>query len=99
MQQQMLFTDAPRARRRDPSTSHIAAERIQASGRADAHRQTIVAAIRRAPGMTYREIAEATGLEPVAVGRRLVEVERDGRVLAGQARTVDGRAMRTWWPR
>ena len=71
---------------------------MAANGRADAHRQLIAAAIRRQPGMTYREIADMTGLEPVAVGRRLVEVERDGRVRAGQARSVDGRAMRTWWP-
>jgi DNA-binding Lrp family transcriptional regulator len=45
--------------------------------------------------MTYKAIAEATGLEPVAVGRRLIEIERDGQAKAGEPR--DG--MRTWWPR
>jgi hypothetical protein len=39
-----------------------------------------------------------TGLEPVAVGRRLVEVERQGLARAGQPQTLDGRLMRTWWP-
>ena len=95
MQQVDLFAmPMPRARRRDPSTSHAAAERVSASGRADAHRAMIVAAIRRRPGMTYREIADLVGLEPVAVGRRLVEVERLSLARPGDAR--DG--MRTWWP-
>jgi DNA-binding MarR family transcriptional regulator len=65
---------------------------------ASAHRALIVAAIRRKPGMTYREIASYTGLEPVAVGRRLVEAERMGAVRPGGERTLGGRAMRTWWP-
>jgi predicted ArsR family transcriptional regulator len=91
-----LFSTPPRARRRDPVTSHLAAEKV--AGRASAHRQMIAAAIRRRPGMTYREIAEVTGLEPVAVGRRLVEVAREGLARSGEARTVNGSAMRTWWP-
>lgn len=95
MLQQTLFSDPPRARRNDPATSHTAARRALASGLAGAHRQQIAAAIRSRPGMTYRAIAEATGLEPVAVGRRLVEIERDGLAQAGEPR--DG--MRTWWPR
>ena len=95
MLQQTLFADAPRARRSDPTTSHIAARRVFASGLAGAHRQQIAAAIRSRPGMTYKAIAEATGLEPVAVGRRLVEIERDGQAKAGEPH--DG--MRTWWPR
>jgi hypothetical protein len=102
MQQLDMLTtmDLPRAlsRRRDPETSRIAAEQLRASGRADAHRELIAAAIRRRPGMTYREIADVTGLEPVAVGRRLGEIERDGRAVAGGERTVHGRTMRTWMP-
>lgn len=43
--------------------------------------------------MTYTEIAEATGLERHAVGRRLKELHpvhaRPGEVRNG---------MRTWWP-
>lgn len=97
MQQADLFSSTPRARHRDPATSHLAAAKVV--GRADAHRQMIAAAIRQRPGMTYREIAELTGLEPVAVGRRLVEVEREGLARAGEARTVNRSAMRTWWPR
>jgi len=98
MMQADLFstTEVPRGltRRTDPQTSRIAAERLRVSGRLDAHRQTIAAAIRRQPGLTYRQLADAVGLEPVAVGRRLIEVERLGLARPGEAR--DG--MRTWWP-
>ena len=86
----------PRARRSDPETSHLAAERVKVS--AKAHRAVIVAAIRRRPGMTYREIAEAVGLDPVAVGRRLVECERAGEARPGAAVEFSGSPMRTWWP-
>ena len=96
MIQAELFTPTPRARRSDPATSHLAAQRAAPS--ADAHRQRIVAALRAKPGMTYREIADATGLEPVAVGRRLIEAERQGLARPGGERTQAGRAMRTWWP-
>lgn len=93
MQQQVLFADTPRARRNDPQTSHTAAERIRASGTLAAHQHQIRAAIRSRPGMTYTEIAEVTGLERHAVGRRLKELQpmhaRPGEIRNG---------MRTWWP-
>ena len=96
MIQAELFTPMPRARKPDPATSHVAAQK--AAGSANAHRQRIVAALRAKPGMTYREIAEATGLEPVAVGRRLIECERMGTARPGGEQTQGGRTMRTWWP-
>lgn len=89
------LADQPRARRTDPGTSHVAAQRMS-RGRADAHRQTILAAIRAHPWSTYRGLAELTGLEPVAVGRRLVELERAGLARPDGETLVDGRLMRTW---
>ena len=68
----------PRARRRDPATSRDAA---QAARRAAAsHRARILAALEAAGslGATYVELAGATGLEPVAVNRRLCELRRMG---------------------
>ena len=61
---------------------------------AEVHHQHLIArAIRDRPGMTYTEIAEVTGLERHAVGRRLKELHpvhaRPGEVRNG---------MRTWWP-
>lgn len=74
-----LFTEPPRlARRHDPQTSHKAAEKAEAF-RAK-HEATIYAAICDAGshGATYREIAAATGMEPVAVGRRLSAMGKRG---------------------
>ncbi len=94
MEQMNLLCDTPRSRRHDPETSHIAGELIKASGALASHQNTIRAAIHRKPGMTYREIADMTGMEPVAVGRRLKELEphhayRDG----------ERNGMACWWPK
>lgn len=101
MQQAELFstplTDTPRSRRNDPPTSHLAAERVKASGKLAAHQIAIRQAIRRRPGMTYTEIAEATGLERHAVARRLKELEPRW-VKRGEARSCGGRPLTTWWP-
>ena len=69
---------APLSRRSDPETSHVAAEK-SASFRAK-HEARIFGALFEAGdrGMNYREIAAATGMEPVAVARRLKGMERKG---------------------
>ena len=96
MEQQALRFDPPRARRRDPRTSHIAADRFKASGAQNAHHRLIVQAIRARPGMTYTQIAEATGIEKHAVARRLKELEPES-IRRGEP-TTDGRPMMTWFP-
>lgn len=66
--------DLPLWRNTDPHTSAEAAARVpefQAS-----HEAKIYDAIPSAYGIPYREIAERTGMEPVAVARRLVAMER-----------------------
>lgn len=101
MQQASLFstpiTDTPRARRNDPATSHLAAERVKASGALRSHQVAIWSALRRRPGMTYTEIAEATGIERHAVARRLKELEPIW-IKRGEPRSCGGRPMTTWWP-
>jgi DNA invertase Pin-like site-specific DNA recombinase len=88
-----MLADLARARRDDPETSHAAAERVRRSGQVAAHQLLIRDAIQRRPGMTYVEIAEATGLERHAVGRRLKELEP---VHAKRGAARNG--MQTWWP-
>lgn len=63
------------ARRTDPITSANAAEKAQ--GFRKKHEATIYGAIVDAGphGATYREIAALTGMEPVAVARRLKGME------------------------
>lgn len=93
MNQQLCLTlEPPKARRRDPSTSHAAAkaaERFQAS-----HAGRIREALLEQP-MTANEIAFATGLTVVQVCRRLPEIE-GVRVMTigGQALERDG--FRVW---
>lgn len=76
MNQLALAFDPPRARRHDPATSQRAASKVErfASG----HFAKIIDAL-RVPG-SYREIAARAGLEPVAVARRMGELERAGLV-------------------
>ena len=84
---------APLSRRSDPETSHVAAEK-SASFRAK-HEARIFGAIFDAGerGANYREIAAATGLEPVAVARRLKGMERRGVI----ERRCDSRDGMTVW--
>lgn len=91
----------PRARRSDPATSHIAAARVRefASG----HFSAILAAL-TAPGATIYELAARTGIDHVAIARRMSELEKLGRVRVQrdpQGREVtrpgrSGRPCRVW---
>ena len=101
MSQLALSFSAPLSRRTDPETSHVAAEK-SADFRAK-HEARIFGAIFDAgeKGATYKEIAAATGLEPVAVARRLKGMERRGLIERwlvedfGKYESRDGMAI--WW--
>lgn len=73
---QML--EMPRARRSDPSTSHRAAE--AAVRFADTHGARIVAALREHGRMSPVGIGGMTDLTVVQVDRRVVELQREGRI-------------------
>lgn len=62
----------PAARRTDPATSKRAA--VQAGTFAESHRGRILAALER-PG-TIKELAARTGIDHVAVARRMGELQR-----------------------
>lgn len=80
-QQLALFAPKPRARRRDPATSHAAAARAESfSAR---HTAKIWTALRdRGPG-NKDDIAGWTGLDAVAVARRGREMQKAGLVTIG----------------
>lgn len=71
MNQLSLTLEQPRARRRDPVTSHKAAERAKTF--APSHAQRIVAVLRNGD-FTAAEIADESGLTVVQVCRRLPEI-------------------------
>ena len=89
-----------KSRQTDPHTSYEAAHEAEASGRASAQRQACLSEVRRNPGKTAAEIAQATGLERHAPSRRLPELRAAGLVINGAARvcTVTSRTSLTWLP-
>lgn len=71
----------PIARRSDPKTSKIAAATMREG--ASLQRATVLAALERRgyAGAIYTDLAADTGLEPVAIDRRLPELRRLGHVV------------------
>lgn len=87
---------AKRARAGDPLTSHLAAE--QASAFAAAHQAKILGALlTQGPGTIY-DIAERTGLDSVAVARRMAELEalKTARPTGLTKAGPTGRQCRVW---
>lgn len=98
MQQQTLFTDTPRARNTDPGTSHLAAERIKASGALGKQQQAVLEAVRQWPGKTAVELAHLANIDRYAVSRRTAELS-PVHIRRGPPRncTVNGRPQTTWF--
>lgn len=92
-----LFDAQPAARRRDPITSHLAAQ--QAREMAQQHHALILAVLRKHGPLGKDGIAaKLRSLDGVAVCRRLTELERKGEVVqTGEHVTSSaGRAEREW---
>ena len=88
---------APRARRRDPVTSHDAAESMKTAAAQQAER--VLKALRSLGGEAGAEqIAAACGLDAYAVRKRLPELQRLGLAApTGVVRsTSSGRSERVW---
>ena len=85
----------PRARTRDPVTSHLAAAQVTT---AESHYQAIYDALAGWGPMGKDEIAALAGLEPSQVARRLPEMRRLGLVgLTGETvQSNSGRAEREY---
>lgn len=82
-----------RARRTDPLTSHMAAERSESL--ASAHFAIIRAALRKHGPSTIYDLAEVSGLTHVQIARRLPEMD-DAMPTDETAPSPSGRACRTW---
>lgn len=91
-----LIPSAPAARRRDPATSHAAANaarQLQVE-----HQQVILDCLRKHGPLGKDGIAARTRLDGVQVCRRLVELER-AKLIEQTGKTVastSGRAEREW---
>ena len=85
----------PRARTRDPVTSHLAAAQVTT---AESHYKAIYDALAGWGPMGKDRIAALAGLEPSQVARRLPEMRRLGLVgLTGETvQSYSGRQEREW---
>jgi DNA-binding MarR family transcriptional regulator len=91
----------PLARASDPLTSHQAADRVVQSGRIYTQRAEILRVVREAPGSTASEIARALGQTSNHIAsRRLPELEDEGFVRRGEARTCRATSYKavSWFP-
>ncbi len=98
----MNYTQA--ARSTDPETSHIAEEELTKSGARLTHCEKIIEAMEDLAAMrhtqsTGREIAQKSGMDYVAVMRRMNDLLNSGKVVKGQARTcqTDGKTKMVVW--
>ena len=96
MNQLTMFCDPPRARQRDPDTSHAAAVEAQAL-QARHHRIVLAALTRHGPAGKDR-IGELTNLSGVQACRRLSELHRAGliRPTGKTVMSTAGRQEREW---
>lgn len=88
---------ARQARRSDPATSHVAAARAEPIARR--HHAAILAALSKTPaGATIHEMKILTGIDHVAVARRMSELEREGLVrrTGGERPSPAGRPCCVW---
>lgn len=76
----LLDYRAPRARKRDPLSSHAAADEAERSGRIGRQAARVLEALRATPGMTSGELAARHGMDRHMVARRLPDLERAGHV-------------------
>jgi hypothetical protein len=90
--------DTPRARRSDPATSHLAAERVRP--RLRKQQRQVLDALTRWPGSTAVELATRSGLDRYLVSRRLPElVPQYARRGKPRSCTVASTPQTTWYPR
>jgi hypothetical protein len=101
---QQLAKPIATARATDPQSSHEAAERMNASGKAKAHREQATDLVWKYPGRTSRELAAMADcpaeLDRYELARRLPEAESEGQVKKGPKRKckVAGTLAVTWIP-
>ena len=88
------------ARTTDPDSSHLAADKLEASGAAQRQRDDALALVKRWPGMSANELARLSQAKCAScarnmLSRRLAELRTEGLVECMRSR---GRELR-WYPR
>lgn len=88
----------PIARTVDPRTSVVSGEQLTDSGDRARQKNQILGVVQSHPGLTSRELAQASGIANEILHKRLPDLKRDGFVATGDARRcqVTGRQAMTW---
>lgn len=96
----MYPVHTPAARNSDPSSSHYAADYMDASGKRAHQQHRAYAAVKAHPGKTSMELHTLTEICRFELARRLPECETGKLVRKGATRvcTISGRKAVTWWP-
>jgi hypothetical protein len=100
-----LLSDSPIARRRDPETSHLAAEHVTKNGSRARQQIAVLALVQRFPGHTSAELSIKSellgdGFDRWTVARRLPELRSAWRVKNGEKRqcAITGLKALSWYP-
>lgn len=97
-QQYGLFEGRPAARRADPNSSHAAADLVHShTNIAKSQREQCLAALKKYPGSTSKQLAQLAGLDRTMVARRLPEMEIEGDARC-TGRDPEARHELIWWP-
>ena len=89
-----LFGGSPMARASDHDSSHIAADKLESSGKAQVQRELVLRLVQRWPGMSSGQLARLGAMDRYVVARRLPELRSEGKVNAVKPA---GKEI-TWWP-
>jgi predicted ArsR family transcriptional regulator len=94
-----LLLPPPRARRRDPQTSHDAAASMRKAATEQAAKVYVALQAFGRAGAGAEQIGERCGLDAYAVRKRLPELEAAGQVVVVEGvtrKTRSGRSERVW---
>ena len=88
------------ARSTDPTSSHVAAADLIATGKLLDQQTKAAVAVQRHPGQSSLHLSTLTGLDRHMLGRRLPELAREGRIWRGPSApcATTGKPACTWWP-
>lgn len=95
---------APLAAQADPSTSHEAAARLEATGKLNAQCEAVFELVKRWPGRTSAELEAAAkehgiDIDRPTIARRLPDLAKAGKVYQGAACLCEAHGTKavTWW--
>lgn len=99
VQQRITGRPVPLARANAPETSAQAIEEMTKSGKKGVHRDLVLAAVRKMPGLTADEYSRVVGISRLSTSSRISELKGEGLVFHGKSYKAEGHAaQKTVWP-